>query len=617
MKTINNTNNTNFNKTTTRKGEIKMIAQNSNSGKIKNLKKGNNTMKTNYLFNSAIKSCLILLFIILSYNIHSQFIKFYDYPPLTTSFSHALSIEKQTVPDAWTLSGYSNSTSPTGTKWLFQKMDAGGSVIYTTLLGDPTPVGSQTCWSHALLVSPPDFNVLAGVYKGSTIAYDELLGDGAFTILSSAGDPVLTKKVGVSPPFTISTWRQVISGTDGFELTGAQIFNPSSSIYIPKVIAAKYSPSGSLIWGFRYNPASDLTASAGHSICLAGDGSGDYYVAGQVYLGASPGMPYVLVMKLTPSGTPIWTHAYLVPTTPTEYSNAFKIIGLPDGDAVIAGSTSAHETSSGYRDIWLFRIHPDGSIVWSKTYGTPSVNEEATSVAYESSDASLMFTGYIMGTADGHSNLCLGKTDASTGTLIWLKYCSNTEAYDRGTDIKEFSGSRLAGYNHSSGTPTGASRNTFIKTDLSGSAGVCLISTSLPVLTQDAQVQQIQDMFMPLTDSTITAVSVHTMPSVSSCGTTGISNNQNEMPEEFSLSQNYPNPFNPSTKIKYEIASNTFVKLVIYDITGKEVKTIVDQNQNAGTYEVIYDASNLSSGIYFYKLTANNFSDVKKMSLVK
>ncbi len=90
-----------------------------------------------------------------------------------------------------------------------------------------------------------------------------------------------------------------------------------------------------------------------------------------------------------------------------------------------------------------------------------------------------------------------------------------------------------------------------------------------------------------------------------------------EVPQEFKLYQNYPNPFNPSSKIKYQLAKSEYVLISVYDITGKTVKTLVNEKQNAGTYEVKIDASGLSSGVYFYRLTAGSFTDVKKMMLVK
>lgn len=88
-------------------------------------------------------------------------------------------------------------------------------------------------------------------------------------------------------------------------------------------------------------------------------------------------------------------------------------------------------------------------------------------------------------------------------------------------------------------------------------------------------------------------------------------------PDKFKLSQNYPNPFNPSTVINYEIASNSNVQLKIYDISGKEVMTLVNELKEPGRYEATFNGSNFASGVYYYKLTAGNFTSVKKMFLVK
>ena len=85
----------------------------------------------------------------------------------------------------------------------------------------------------------------------------------------------------------------------------------------------------------------------------------------------------------------------------------------------------------------------------------------------------------------------------------------------------------------------------------------------------------------------------------------------------FYLSQNYPNPFNPTTRIKYQVASIEKVSLKIYDILGREIANLVNELKAPGTYDVEFDASKLSSGIYFYKLTSGNFVETKKMMLIK
>jgi hypothetical protein len=88
-------------------------------------------------------------------------------------------------------------------------------------------------------------------------------------------------------------------------------------------------------------------------------------------------------------------------------------------------------------------------------------------------------------------------------------------------------------------------------------------------------------------------------------------------PEVYSLSQNHPNPFNPSTTIKFEISDRSFVTIKVYDVLGKEVATLVNEEKPAGSYEVKFDGTVLPTGIYFYQLKAGNYFETRKMVLLK
>lgn len=89
------------------------------------------------------------------------------------------------------------------------------------------------------------------------------------------------------------------------------------------------------------------------------------------------------------------------------------------------------------------------------------------------------------------------------------------------------------------------------------------------------------------------------------------------LPKEFALQQNFPNPFNPTTSINYDLPVSSMVTLKIYDIAGKEIATLVNEQQNAGIYNVQFHGSNIASGVYFYRIEAGEFTQVKKMFLIK
>jgi len=110
---------------------------------------------------------------------------------------------------------------------------------------------------------------------------------------------------------------------------------------------------------------------------------------------------------------------------------------------------------------------------------------------------------------------------------------------------------------------------------------------------------------------------LYTMKILNNGGLVGVTSSASESVNSFSLKQNYPNPFNPVTSIKYELKNSAFIQLKVYDVLGNEVAQLVNEKQNSGIYEIKFDGSSLSSGVYFYKLTTENFSEVRSMILLK
>ena len=123
-------------------------------------------------------------------------------------------------------------------------------------------------------------------------------------------------------------------------------------------------------------------------------------------------------------------------------------------------------------------------------------------------------------------------------------------------------------------------------------------------------------------DWSIRAVDAAYVGSILSAGTFQVGTptsveTKNNLPTKFSLAQNYPNPFNPSTVINYSVAKDVLVDLRVYNLIGEEIITLVNENKQVGTYTVTYNAMNLSSGVYYYRLKAGSFVETKKMLLIK
>ena len=98
---------------------------------------------------------------------------------------------------------------------------------------------------------------------------------------------------------------------------------------------------------------------------------------------------------------------------------------------------------------------------------------------------------------------------------------------------------------------------------------------------------------------------------------TGIDENGKEVPHQFSLYQSYPNPFNPTTQIRYDVPARSYVLIRIFDMLGRQVTTLVNEEKGAGQYTVTWNAKNAATGIYWYRMEAGAFSSVRKMLLLK
>jgi hypothetical protein len=267
----------------------------------------------------------------------------------------------------------------------------------------------------------------------------------------------------------------------------------------------------------------------------------------------------LLIIKTDDNGDTVWTKTY--GGIGTDIGNCIRITS--DQDYLITGLTGS---SSEYldSDIWLIKTDSNGEISWEKRFGG-SQNEEGW-LLHEINDNGILISGYTSSYGKGGRDGWLIRTDLN-GDTIWTKtFGGSSDEFTGGVNLISDGGFILTGYTFSSGA---------------GGSDIYLIRLEAE-------------------------------------SSSSIKEKNNQTINEFHLYQNYPNPFNPSTKITYSIAKSDFISLKIYSTLGQEIQTLVNEFQGAGNYSVNFDAQNLSSGIYFYKLkVGSDYIQTKKMVLMR
>lgn len=309
------------------------------------------------------------------------------------------------------------------------------------------------------------------------------------------------------------------------------------------------------------------------------------------------GQPYQF--RVTNNGGTNWNLAPNAPVANNEFGviNAWDFIDTSRfwiGSAnTVASSTNAkiYRTSTGYYGTWL-------STVVNGTGGTSGCYFQT--VGFTDANNGLVGSsgGDIRKTTDGGQTFTNVTPPAGAGIFSCMSMCG----------LKDASNTiRLATLD------TGSTTKMWKTTNL----GTTWIQENIPSAVQYNNVSHMQFLNSNLGFASTGSQSGGIGGLMKYGPSSGITNLNNNSPSDFVLEQNYPNPFNPSTAIKFSLPKNDFVTLKIYNALGKEVETLVNEFMPAGVYSVTFNASGLTSGLYFYKIITNNFVDTKKMLLVK
>lgn len=476
------------------------------------------------------------------------------------------------------------------------------------------------------------------------------------TIKYSPEGDTLWKAVYAGPANDDDTPNSIFVDAGGnVYVTGASFGNSSENDYA----TIKYDASGTQLWVQRYNGTNNDNDEA---VSVAVDGSGNVYAGG--WSSTLNGSTDFVIVKYSSAGSQLWARSYNGPAGGNEFMS--KMIIDAAGNIYAAGRSRGVSND----DFLTLKYNSSGILLWSaRLDGNGNGNDAAVSLTVDNM-GSVIVTGYTFGNGTAKDYTTVKYNNA--GVQQWIKnynrisasedipvgivsdqqgnvyitgYCTglNTTSLDymtvayssNGTQLwaKSFNSGLLGVDDKASSIDIDGSGNIYVtgSTISSGSdfdfgtvkyspAGDVLWSiiyeSALSVNDNAVMVKADNNgnVYVTGTSSGFSGIDYLTVKYSQPIGITPIST---EVPEGFSLGQNYPNPFNPITNIKIQMPNSGLVKLTVFDISGKEVAVLVNEELNAGTYNVDFDASHLASGTYFYRMEAIGFTDVKKMILVK
>jgi len=511
--------------------------------------------------------------------------------------------------------------------------------------------GDSTDWGYSITCDDSGNVYVTGHSFGIGTSYDYL------TIkYNSSGVMQWASRYNVSGNSSDYSVSIAVDGSGNVYVTGRSFLNPqgTNSDYA----TVKYNSSGVLQWSATYNGPGNSYDGA-YSIAI--DGEGNVYITGDSY-GEQHVTDYATI-KYNSAGIQQWVARYNGPGNSYDAANSIKVDIL--GNVYVTGHSVGIETSYDYLTV---KYNSSGVMQWASRYNGPANSGDfAISITLDDSGNVYVTGNENNGQDKDYATLKYN----SAGVEKWVARYNGPanssdyaisiaadnsgnvfvtgQSYGIGTHvdyatIKYNSAGAEQWVNRYNGTANYADNAVAIALDHSGNIYVTgnsydtVTSSDYTTIKYNADGTQqwvtkyngtanSDDVAMTIAvdisgNVYVTGVSYDSLTgldfaTIKYSQSTGISQTSSIIPEHFSLSQNYPNPFNPVTNLEFGISDWGFVSLKVYDILGKEVSTLVNEKLSPGNYKVEFDGSGLPSGVYFYRITAGEFTDTKRMLLVK
>jgi len=422
------------------------------------------------------------------------------------------------------------------------------------------------------------------------------------------------------------SWARKFNGLgNGTDIAKVVIADPPNNIYVTgksygagtgfDIVTVKYDSSGNQIWSksFNRNGTDDDEPSS-----MTFDSEGNIIITGKSKSPTSNAD--IITLKYDFSGNLLFSHFYNGASNGNDEGNSISADGF--GNVYVCGKS---QSTIGNQDLIVIKYNSSGVQQWFNLYNGAS-NAEDEGVSMNSNQQGDVFVGgYTKNSALNYDYVIIKYN--SSGIQQWINF------YNGAANKNDKAKSMVLGNSgnlYVTGTSENSTTGVGISTVKYNSQGQQVAVSSANFLNPETEAVSIlldinENVYITGNINNFNTTENHGMDilhfklasNLSSVNYIGVN-----QPKNFSLTQNYPNPFNPQTKIKFAVPLNvkgqtSNVKLIIYDLLGREVATLVNEELKPGTYEADWDGSNFSSGVYFYKIISDDFVETKKMVLMK
>jgi uncharacterized delta-60 repeat protein len=382
------------------------------------------------------------------------------------------------------------------------------------------------------------------------------------------------------------------------------------------ILIQRYSPSGNLLFTTKFDGEDNLD-SKGYGIAVNSNNA--IYVSG--YVTTAENQEDIAVVKLNQNGNIAWTRIY---EGGSESSDKAFGIAVDETDNIYVTGFVSEDNSGNSTDAVLLKYNGAGTVKWERSYdGEGNITQDkAWGIVVDEDNNSVFITGQTTTLSSGLDYLTAKYS--YSGVRRWVsKYNGTGNGDDYANAISLLNGNKVivtgaswgTGSNHDYATVKINNSGNNIETNRYSFAGNSDdIAKDIAVSKEDNSTVYVTGYSELIVDGPGNQCAISTVMVKNEGGEKEVNT---ILPDVFSLHQNYPNPFNPSTTIKFDLPEDVNVRLVIYDVVGKVVEILADQNMEAGNYSLTYTNKNLASGVYFYELRAGDYRDVKKMTLIK